>query len=153
MNIVSLCLLSIFFFQDPVPYKANEEFELKLDMQFKKRPAPDLNRVDLDKRTLPTAGMNAPYLNIDLKVLKPVQEEFRVKVVKNNSDVLMSRKFDPSVVIRLDLGFIDDIKDHISPYQYTITFFSKEKDPMSRIEIFFEKDGTYIVNGEKRGKI
>jgi hypothetical protein len=153
MNILWICFLSISLFQDPVPYKASEEFELKLDMQFKKRPAPNLNRVDLDQRTLPTAGMNAPYLYIDLRVLKPDAEEFRVKVIRNEREILMSRKFDPSVVIRLDLGFIDDIKDQISPYKYMITFSSKEKDPLSRIEIFFDTDGTYIVNGEKRGKI
>ena len=153
MNIVWICILSVFLWQDAVPYKGNDEFELKLDLQFKKRPPPDLNKVDLEKRTLPASGMNAPYLYIDLRVLKPVPEEYRVKVVKNERDVLLSKKFDPSTVIKLDMGFTDDIKDYISPHHYMITFFSKDKSPRSRIEIFFEKDGTYIVNGEKRGKI
>lgn len=140
-------------FQETTPYKSADEFELKLDMQFRKRPGPEQNKVDMENRTLPSAGMNAPYLYIDLRVLKPAAEEFRIKVVKNNKEILMSRKFNPSLVVRLDLGFIDDIKDHISPYQYLITFLSRDKDPLSKIEIFFEKDGTYIVNGEKRGKI
>lgn len=153
MQIVWICILSAFLWQDAVPYKGNDEFELKLDLQFKKRPPPDLNKVDLEKRTLPASGMNAPYLYIDLRVLKPVPEEYRVKVVKNERDLLLSKKFDPSTVIKLDMGFTDDIKDYISPHHYMITFFSKDKSPLSRIEIFFEKDGTYIVNGEKRGKI
>jgi hypothetical protein len=153
MKIVCICILSLMLWQDTIPYKANDEFELKLDLQFKKRPPPDLNKVDLEKRTLPASGMNAPYLYIDLRVIKPVTEEYRVKVIKNERDLLLSKKFDPSTVIKLDMGFTDDIKDHISPHHYMITFFSKEKNPLSRIEIFFEKDGTYIVNGEKRGKI
>jgi hypothetical protein len=153
MKILWIYMLSAILFQEPIPYKGNDEFELKLDMQFKKRPPPNLNKVDLEKRTLPASGMNAPYLYIDLRVLKPVPDEYRVKVTKNNNDILMSRKFDPSTVIKLDLGFTDDIKDHIRPHHYMITFLSKEKDPLSRVEIFFEKDGTYIVNGEKRGKI
>ena len=153
MKIVCLCILSVLLWQDTIPYKANDEFELKLDLQFKKRPPPDLNKVDLEKRTLPASGMNAPYLYIDLRVIKPVAEEYRVKVIKNERDLLLSKKFDPSTVIKLDMGFTDDIKDHISPHHYMITFFSKEKNPLSRIEIFFEKDGTYIVNGAKRGKI
>ena len=153
MKVVWICILSALFWQDPVPYKSNDEFELKLDMQFKKRPPPNLNRVDLEKRTLPASGMNAPYLYIDLRVLKPVPEEYRVKVVKNERDLLLSKKFDGSTVIKLDMGFTDDIKDYISPHHYMITFYSKDKNPLSRIEIFFEKDGTYIVNGEKRGKI
>jgi hypothetical protein len=153
MKILWIYILLVFQFQQPTPYKSNDEFELKLDMQFKKRPPPNLNKVDMEKRTLPASGMNAPYLYIDLRVLKPVLEEYRVKVVKNEQEQLMSRKFDASTIIRLDLGFTDDIKDYISPHHYMITFFTKDKEPLSRIEIFFEKDGTYIVNGEKRGKI
>ena len=90
---------------------------------------------------------------IDLRVLKPVAEESRVKVLKNGRETLMSRKFDPNLVIKLDLGFTDDIKDQVTPHHYLVTFLSKDKEPLSRIEIVFEEDGTYIVNGEKRGKI
>jgi hypothetical protein len=153
MKMILVYVFSLFLFQDQARYKSNDEFELKLDLQFKKRPGPDVNKVDLEKRTLPTAGMNAPYLYIDLRVLKPVAEEYRVKVLKNGKETLMSRKFDPELVIKLDLGFTDDIKDHVTPHHYLVTFFSKDKEPLSRIEILFEEDGTYIVNGEKRGKI
>ena len=153
MKLFWVGILSIFLFQDQTPYKANEEFELKLDLQFKQRPQADASKVELDRRTLPTSGMNAPYLYINLRVLKAVPEEVRIKVLKNNVETLMSRKFDPSVIVKLDLGFTDDIKDRVSAYQYLITFLSKEKSVLSKIEIFFEKDGTYLVNGEKRGKI
>lgn len=146
-----MCLM--FLIQDQLPYKANDEFELKLDLQFKKRPETGANTIDLEKRTLPSAGMNAPYLYINLRVLKPVQEEVRVKVEKNDRQTILSRKFDPSVVIKLDLGFTDDIKDHVAANHYIVTFLTKDRTPLSRIEIFFEKDGTYIVNGEKRGKV
>jgi len=153
MKIIFVYIFSLLLFQDQARYKSNDEFELKLDLQFKKRPGPDINKVELEKRTLPTAGMNAPYLYIDLRVLKPVAEEYRVKVLKNGRETLMSRKFDPDLIIKLDLGFTDDIKDHVTPHHYLVTFFSKDKEPLSRIEILFEEDGTYIVNGEKRGKI
>ncbi len=153
MKLILVYIFSFFLFQDQTRYKSNDEFELKLDLQFKKRPGPDMNKVDLEKRTLPTAGMNAPYLYIDLRVLKPVAEESRVKVLKNGRETLMSRKFDPNLVIKLDLGFTDDIKDQVTPHHYLVTFLSKDKEPLSRIEIVFEEDGTYIVNGEKRGKI
>jgi hypothetical protein len=114
---------------------------------------PEGNRVDLEKRTLPSSGMNAPYLYLQLRVLKPVSEEVRVKVVKNNNQTLLARKFDPNVVIKMDLGFTDDIKDRASAYHYIVTILSKEKEPLSKIDIFFEEDGTYLVNGEKRGKL
>ena len=150
-----LWVLSIAFllFQDGPPFKSNDEFELKLDLQFKQRPKEDYNKIEMDRRTLPTSGMNAPYLYLNLKVLKAVPEEVRVKVMKNWGEFLLSKKFDPSMVLKLDLGFTDDIKDRVSAHQYLVTFFSKDKEALSKIEIFFEEDGTYLVNGEKRGKI
>lgn len=153
MKLIAVVLVSLFIFQDPIPFKPTDEFELKLDLQFKPRPKADVNTIELDHRTLPTSGMKAPYLYINLRVLKPVAEEVRVKVLTGTADVLLARKFDPKLVIKLDLGFTDDIKDRASPHQFVITFISKNKDPLSRIEIFFEEDGTYLVNGEKRGKI
>jgi len=153
MKFLWVLSVAIFLFQDETPYKSNDEFELKLDLQFKQRPKDDYNKIEMDRRTLPTSGMNAPYLYLNLKVLKAVPEEVRVKVVKNSSEPLLSRKFDPNVVLKLDLGFTDDIKDRVEAHQYVVTFLSKNKDELSRIEIFFEKDGTFLVNGEKRGKI
>ncbi|HEX6226979.1 MAG TPA: hypothetical protein VFZ52_21320 [Chryseolinea sp.] len=152
MKLLWVGILLMFLFQDDAPYKSNDEFELKLDLQFKQRPKAE-TKVEFDRRTLPTGGMNAPYLYLSLKVLKVTPEEVRIKVLKNNTQTLLARKFDPNVVLKLDLGFTDDIKDRVTAHQYLITFLSKEKSVLSRIEIFFETDGTYLVNGEKRGKI
>jgi hypothetical protein len=68
MKLLWVGIISIFLFQDQTPYKANDEFELKLDLQFKPRPKPE-NKIELDHRTLPNSGMNAPYLYLHLKVL------------------------------------------------------------------------------------
>ena len=140
--------------QDQIPFKSNDEFELKLQLEFKKRPMQDTNTIYLERRSVPsTGGMPAPYLHINLRVLKVIPEEVRVKVTKNPNETLLLKKFDPNVVIKLDLGFTDDIKDRVSAHQYVVTYLSKEKKPLSKIEIFFEEDGTYLVNGEKRGKL
>ena len=153
MKIIWLITFMFALLQDQTPFKPNEEFELKLDLQFKQRPRADANTVTLERDKLPTSGMQAPYLIINLKVLKAITEEVRVKVVVNNNKTLMSRKFDPNLIVKLDLGFTDDIKDRVASHQYNITFLSKEKIPLSKIDIFFEKDGTYLVNGEKRGRL
>jgi hypothetical protein len=57
------------------------------------------------------------------------------------------------MLIKLDMGFTDDIKDQVAANQYIILFLSKDKTPLSKIEILFQRDGTYLVNGEKRGKV
>jgi hypothetical protein len=153
MKTTLLLVFSALLFQNEIPLKPTDDFELKLDLQFKQRPKEDSHKIELEKRTLPTSGMNAPYLFLNLKVLKPNPEEVRVKVVKNSHDVLLSRKFDPTIVIKMDLGFTDDIKDRVSAHHYIVTFMTKDKMPISKVEILFEEDGTYLVNGEKRGKI
>ena len=39
---------ALFFFQDSVPLKPLDEFEVKLNFEFKQRTRADANRVDLD---------------------------------------------------------------------------------------------------------
>ena len=154
MKLIFLLLFVSLLPQDQIPFKSNDEFELKLQLEFRKRPMQDINTIELEKRSVPsTGGMPAPYLHINLRVLKVVPEEVRVKVTKNPNETLLTKKFDPNVIIKLDLGFTDDIKDRVSAHQYVVTYLSKERTPLSKIEIFFEKDGTYLVNGEKRGKL
>ncbi len=55
--------------------------------------------------------------------------------------------------VKLDLGYTDDIKDRVSAYEYVAYFLSDDKKPLSRVVLFFDKDGTYYVNGEKRGRL
>ena len=50
------------------------------------------------------------------------------------------------------MGFTDDVKAHVSPYEISIIFASKEKKEISRIHLLIQEDGTFLVNGEKRGK-
>jgi len=153
MKLIVLLFFGFLLQQDQIPFKSNDEFELKLQLEFKKRPMQDINTIELEKRSVPsTGGMPAPYLHINLRVLKIVPEEVRVKVTKNPNETLLTKKFDPNVVIKLDLGFTDDIKDRATSHHFIVSYLSKEKKPLSKIEIFFEEDGTYLVNGEKRGK-
>jgi hypothetical protein len=151
MKLLLIISFAFIFFQD-TPYKPKEEFELKLDLQFKPRAKPDGSKIEMERRTGNNTGMPAPYLFLNLKVLKPVAEEVRVKVINTNA-TLLNKKFEPQMVIRLDLGFVDDIKDRVAPHHLFVNFLSKDKTTLSKIEIFFEKDGTYLVNGEKRGKL
>lgn len=146
-----IVLLFIFLSrQEDVPFKSNEEFDLKLNFEFKTR-LPD-NSVAFDGSMKKQSGP-LPYLNINLKVLRLGTDEVRVRVTRNRGENVMSKKAETDMQIKLDMGFTDDIKDQVTANEYTILFLSKEKLPLSRIEILFQKDGTYLVNGEKRGKV
>jgi hypothetical protein len=154
-------LLLIFFaslvWQDPVPYKPNDEFELKLNFEFKERHRGDPNKVELDQtkkeyeRSLGTGPL--PYLFLDFRALKLQANEVRIRVTENNKEVVFNKKADSNTIVKLELGFTDDIKDHVGPYEFTIHLLDNEKKPVSRVVIYFQTDGTYLVNGQMRGKI
>lgn len=155
---LTLVLFISFFIQDPIPYKPSEEFDLKLDFEFKDRGSGrDPNKIDMDLSPKEYQKRNGtgvlPYLYINLKVLTQQSNEMRIKVTENGGKNVFSKKFDPSTIIKLELGFTDDIKDRVGAYEYTVVFLNEDKDPVSRIVIYFEKDGTYLVNGQNRGKI
>ena len=155
---LTLVLLISFFIQDPIPYKPSEEFDLKLNFEFKDRNAGrNPNKIDMDlspkeyqKKT--SAGV-LPYLHLNLRVLTQQPNEIRIKVIENGNKNVLAKKLDTSTVLKLELGFTDDIKDRVGAYEYTVVFLNEDKDPVSRIVIYFEKDGTYLVNGQNRGKI
>lgn len=153
---IFLLLFAITCFQDETPFKPTEEFEVKLNFEFKER-IKDSNKIELNQTQRDYQRSRAsgplPYLFLNLKILKQQAEEVRVRIEQNGANDVMNRKFDPNTILKLDMGFTDDIKDRVSPYEYTIYFLSKDKKPLSKVTIFFEENGTYIVNGQIRGKI
>jgi hypothetical protein len=153
MKYLSLCLL-LFQLTD-LPYKPKEEFEIKLDYKFKQRPSSDRTVVHMDE----TVGEKEkristdmlPYLILNVKVLK-LNEEVKMKISNNLGQRVFSKKVEEGTIVPLDVGFTADIKDRVSPHEYILTFVNAEKNATSRIVIFVDKDGSFLVNGEKRGR-
>jgi hypothetical protein len=143
--------------QDSIPYKANDEFKIRFDLSFKMRPRDNANRVDFEETVSEhqkrTAVTPLPYLNLYINIFQKSDHEVRFKVVNNRGTTVLSRKIDKEKEFHLELGFTDDIKDRVTPYEYTGYLLSDDKKEISRIVIHFTKDGDYMVNGVKRGKI
>ena len=146
-----LLFLSVFLFQDQIPFKPNSQFEINLDFKFKPRPYVEKTVEFEAHRTSSSAPL--PYLYLNIKVLKLDVEELRWRIENNKGTSLYSKKAEEGMVARLDLGFTDDIKDRVSSHEYIVYFVGKDKKLMSRILIHFDEDGTYHVNQERRGKL
>ena len=150
-------LLFIFLQQDQTPLKPKGEFEIKLDFEFRDRPLADPNKLEYNQtqrefdRSRATGPL--PYLYLDVRVLKQIPEEVRIRVIENGTKTVFNKKFDMNTVLKLDMGYTDDIKDRVSAYEYAVFFLSADKVPLSKVMIRFDEDGTYFVNDEKRGKI
>lgn len=155
MTVLSILLL--ISFQEIAPYKAKEDFEVRPELQFKQRGHtdnsgiyPNETRKEHDRRT---STDPLPYLVLQVKLLKALPEEVKIKVIRDEGATLLSKKNTNGLEFKLEAGFTDDIKDRISGYKFEIYFLSSEKEVLSRILIEFDEEGTYFVNGEKRGKI
>lgn len=143
---ISLLLL---FQKTEAPLKPNDEFEVKLDYQLKQKPISD--RLSIDYYETKEGGM-LPYLILNIRLLKLSDQEVKAKIVDAKGKLIFNRKASLNDVLKLDIGYTDDVKDRVTSYKFNIVFLSADKKEVSRIYILIEEDGTFLVNDEVRGK-
>jgi hypothetical protein len=86
-------------------------------------------------------------------ILTTVQpDEKRVRVVKGDHTAL-NKKITPGMYLSVDFGFTADIKDRIIPHAIYILFMDENRDDIRKVVLLVEEDGTFRVNGEKRGQL
>ena len=139
-----------------VPRKAAEEFKLELEYKFKQRPRGDNSFIDLvetenekEKRQDTTP---LPYLIIHLSFQTLTDKEVRIRCTDNNKKNRLTKKLEKDKVYTVDLGFTEDIKDRVTSYEYTFYLMSDDRKDTSVVIMRIEEDGTFLVNGIKRGK-
>jgi len=146
-----LALLLVLFLQE-VPFKSKNEFEIKLNYEFKQRPAPQAVKVSFEK-SVDSRDNQAilPYLALDINILS-VGPATRVKFSNNSEGYTGSKKVKDGSQFHLVIGFTDDVKDRVTAHEHILTFIDNEKRELSRIVLFIDTDGTFLVNGEQRGR-
>jgi hypothetical protein len=136
--------------QDSLAYKPKEEYEAQINLSFKKRESDSANSFRFEsserKRT-----MDAPiaYLIVNFKILK-AENEVRVRTIRGKDT--KTDKIKIGEVMKLEIGFIEDIKSSQEPEELELRFLDKDKKALSRVVFTVSTDGTYLINGEKRGK-
>jgi hypothetical protein len=160
MNSVLIFTIASLLFgnwQEQVPFKPNEEFEVTLDYKFKERPTSSVSNPSFNfengsvvKNKISSGSL--PYLILNVRVLKAGPGEVKVRAINNKDKVLVTKKIVPDLKFAIDMGFTDDVKDRITPNEVNVYFLSDEKKELTRIQMIILSDGTFVVNGEKRGK-
>jgi hypothetical protein len=152
MKYLSL-LFTVFFFQG-LPYKPKAEFDIQLDYKFKARPAESSTTLLAESQignNNKTSSALLPYLILNVKINK-LNNEMRLRISNNLNTKFQTRKVAEGTIFPINMGFTADVKDRVAPHEYVLTFLSPEKSETSRIVIHVEEDGSFIVNGEKRGR-
>ncbi|HEY8512181.1 MAG TPA: hypothetical protein VIL31_09495 [Cyclobacteriaceae bacterium] len=147
---VLFALVLLATLQQDVKFKPSDEFELKVDYNFRTRPV-QVNSVNLEHGRKNIGPL--PFIAVTLKVLKALPQEQRVRIVDNLGEVIINRKIREGSEVSFDLGFTADMKDRVGPHEFVIYFQgSDRKEVSSRVLIHVAQDGTFLVNGEVRGR-
>lgn len=142
-------ILAVLLFTD-VPYKPSGDFSFKLDFQFKSRPMDNKKIYEAEAQMVNSSPL--PFLKLNVEMIKLAPEEVKVKLSTNKDKLVFARKVTEGTVVEIPFGFTDDVKDEITPNTYTLTLLDKDKNELSRIVFYIDKEGTFFVNGEKQGK-
>lgn len=150
---ISVLLCAFIFGQDSIPYKPSDEFEVRLNYQFKQRPAASTNEFKFDDSSdNKRSSSPLPYLTIDLEILKTSAEEERIRGLRGDTQIFNKRGVKSGMQVEIEMGYTDDMKDRVTPHEYTFIISRKDKVEIYRIVIFIGEDGAFLVNGEKRGQ-
>jgi hypothetical protein len=144
MGLVSLA-------QVDLPFKPSDEFEAKIDLTFRERKGDDANTFrygdDTDKKK--TVGRPIAFLAINFKMLK-ANGAIKVRTIQGSQG--KAQKIKENEVMHLEMGFLEDLKSSAVPNELILHFLNDQKKEISKVVLMVEGDGTFLVNGEKRGK-
>jgi hypothetical protein len=137
--------------QIDLPFLPADQFEAKIDLSFRERKAEDTNTFKFsdDKERKKTLGRPIAFLAINFKLLKS-NEIIKVKSIQGNQS--KTQKINDKSPIHFEMGFIEDIKANDIPNELTLLFLDSQKKEMSKVVFLVSEDGTFLVNGEKRGQ-
>lgn len=150
--------LAATYFQGPViPLKSSEEFKVELEYKFKPRPTTESSYIDLtetqaDRARREQGSSPLPYLIIHLSFSKLSDQEVRIRCTDSNNKNRLSKKVEVDKVYTVDLGFTEDMKDRVTAHEYVFVLLSPDKAETSQVVLRVEEDGTFLVNGVRRGK-
>jgi hypothetical protein len=130
-----------------VPFKLKEEYETKIEVVFKAREVRSPNSVNLEGEQF-SKGLIS-FLYIHFKILVSNGEK-RIRIIHGRKDKI--RKIEVNENIDLEMGFIEDLKSKESSGMVTLILLTEKKEPVSKVILSIEEDGTFLVNGVKRGK-
>src|SRR4051812_17525501 len=154
---INLLFFLMAFLQEEIPYKPKEEFEVKLNYEFKQRnEVATASTTTIDYREgqkeVTNSGGPLPYLTLNIKMIKPPNNEVRIKGENITAATILNKKVQEGEIIKMVLGFTDDLKDRVVSPEYNLYLVDGKKKITNRIHILVKEDGVFTVNGEKRGK-
>ena len=150
MKWVIATLLVCLFAQDDVPYLPEDEYSYEVEFFLKRKPTDpkEVYRV----KNLENRPDMLPYIKLHFSFLKFEPTDKRIKVYRQGM-VFTSKKIKGPLKLSLDMGYSVDMKERVTPSEYTIFIFDDEGEKRARIEIRVEENGELLINDKMSGMI
>lgn len=135
-----------------IPYRNDSTYKLELKMEFKTPEPADVNQVKPGQVFRNNPGVEL-YVNVKLKLLLLIEGDYKLKVVNNNGQAVLTTKLKKPDDYLIKLGRVKDVKERKTANLYIAQFYNKEKKLRSRITIEIKENGDFMVNNKLFGKI
>jgi|GEM_PF-2068367 hypothetical protein len=141
-------------FQTEVPFKPSDEYDVSVDLKYKIKASTYPTSTfsgsgePLDKSSATTL----PFLSVSISKIKIQNDEERVFAVEANGKSLYKKKASPNLLLRFEMGFVDDLKSKVSNNEITVYFLAKDKKKLRKILISISDKGVFEVNGKWHGQ-
>src|ERR1043165_2615827 len=123
--IIQLISILLLWQTSEVPYRAKDDYVVKIKPDFRQRPSTDKTTVNWEAHNPNGRDDRAktgllPYLVVNVKILNQKAEELRIRCEDNRGTAVFNKKIGKTLSYEVDMGFIDDIKDRITANSYTV---------------------------------
>ncbi len=150
--------LALFFsflpFQEEIPYKPSDEFQVKVDLKFKEKSSgynPNSFTTSGERLDKPKVGLRA-FLSVNVAQLKVQADESKIMAVDSQGKILTKKKVSPALELNFQMGFVEDLKSNAVASEITIYFLSPDKKELRKIVFGVLPNGVFQVNGQWHGQ-
>ena len=135
-----------------IPFRSKEGYTLELDYDFRKKPPPPANTIQMDDIIKPKVRGIQPYITVFLSIHDLGQGEHRVRI-HEFPDKHTNRFRLKGKPLEIELGFADELKSGEVNNRFIMLVENKDKEFLNRIEILIKEDGTFMLNDAVNGKL
>ena len=118
----------VLLWQVDIPFKNSDEFEVNIELKYKAKPddyKPNSYSVT-GNRMDKTSGVLSPFLIVHFTKLKIQADEVKMKAMDSGGKTIFRHKTSAEDV-RIEMGFVDDLKTGTAANEVTIYFISAGK--------------------------
>lgn len=150
MKWILFVLIAGFTQETQVPFLPDDEFEYEVEFFLKKKTTGEKPVYDVHPERAHAEVL--PYVKIHFAMSAFRDTDRRIKVLKDGAPIT-SKKIKGPMMLTLDMGYTVDMKEGVTPANYSIVIFNDENQPRARVKIEVKPNGELLINEQTSGML